>query len=388
MTSALNLERFLGELTTRRQRILQLAEPSGPRSVDLLGELNELAEQLLIADEELRVQQEELESARGALLSLSAERDLLLEHSTKAYAITDHRGVVEQLTRATQQLLQQPQVRITPRPIASWFEVADRRAVRGMITRLMADDGPQQAAGVHLRLAGGGQVRVDVLAEVVGSAAGGEPLLRWELLPAADRPHPLRAVKSDELPPAAPLALELAEAAVELQACATRTDLADVVLAATLRLVPGAGDAGLVLSAGDAAQLTEALAPAREGERLGRAAISAPLVVGPRRLGVLTVYAGDDDELTPESEIALTALAVLVAVAVRQRDEADRLQRAITSRQRIGQAVGILAERRQITPDEAFALLVSWSQDLNVKLRTLADSLVDTGREPPPPSRR
>lgn len=387
MTSALSLDRILGELNTRRERILALTDPSGPRPDDLVEELNELAEQLLMADEELRVQQEELDSARGALLSLSAERDLLLEHSAKAYVITDQRGVVEQLPRATQQLIRQPHARTAPRPVASWFAVADRRTVRGMISRLVADPEPQRAAGVHLHLPDGGQVRVDVVAERVGTAVEGLPLLRWELITADDRLRTVREVTADERAAGAPpLVLELAGTALELQGCATQSDVVAVVLAAAHRLVAGAADARLVLGPEDITPADASSDGVGRG-RPGRAAMTAPLVINGRQHGLLTVYAEDGEPLTTESQTTVAALATLAAVAVQQRNQADSLQQAITSGQRIGQAVGILIERRGITPETAFALLVSWSQNLNVKLRTLADTLVETGQEPPPRSR-
>jgi hypothetical protein len=50
VTSAQSWDRFLGELSPRRQRILQLADASGPPADDLI---DELSEQLIGADEEL-----------------------------------------------------------------------------------------------------------------------------------------------------------------------------------------------------------------------------------------------------------------------------------------------------------------------------------------------
>ncbi len=45
----------------------------------------------------------------------------------------------------------------------------------------------------------------------------------------------------------------------------------------------------------------------------------------------------------------------------------------------ISQAQGILKERFQMTPEQAFALLARASQDGNVQLRDLAQRLLDTG---------
>jgi AmiR/NasT family two-component response regulator len=48
----------------------------------------------------------------------------------------------------------------------------------------------------------------------------------------------------------------------------------------------------------------------------------------------------------------------------------------------IGQAEGILIERERITPDQAFNVLRQASQNLNLKLRDLAQHVVDTGEVP------
>jgi hypothetical protein len=60
----------------------------------------------------------------------------------------------------------------------------------------------------------------------------------------------------------------------------------------------------------------------------------------------------------------------------------DSLRRAMHTRQLIGEAAGILMERHRIDSPKAFDLLVRASQDLNVKLRTVADRVVHTGQDP------
>ena len=51
----------------------------------------------------------------------------------------------------------------------------------------------------------------------------------------------------------------------------------------------------------------------------------------------------------------------------------------MTTRNLIGQAQGILMERHRVTADQAFAMLSKVSQNNNVKLRDIADRLVNTG---------
>jgi AmiR/NasT family two-component response regulator len=61
------------------------------------------------------------------------------------------------------------------------------------------------------------------------------------------------------------------------------------------------------------------------------------------------------------------------------------LYRALDSRDAIGQAKGILMARRGISADEAFDLLRRTSQDVNVKLREVAETVTSLRTEVPGP---
>jgi GAF domain-containing protein len=106
---------------------------------------------------------------------------------------------------------------------------------------------------------------------------------------------------------------------------------------------------------------------------------SAALILygrGPRAFGatdrgtsrLLAAFAGDS----------------LSAARIHQADErlAANLQGALASRTIIGQAQGILMEREHITADRAFDVLRESSQHLNIKLREVAQILVDSGENP------
>lgn len=60
----------------------------------------------------------------------------------------------------------------------------------------------------------------------------------------------------------------------------------------------------------------------------------------------------------------------------------ENLEAALVTREVIGQAQGILIERERVTADQAFDILRRASQHLNVKLRDVAQTLVDTGEQP------
>ncbi|MEA2591488.1 MAG: hypothetical protein QOD62_1319 [Actinomycetota bacterium] len=60
-----------------------------------------------------------------------------------------------------------------------------------------------------------------------------------------------------------------------------------------------------------------------------------------------------------------------------------RLEDALHSRAVIDQAVGILMERERLGPEEAFQMLRSASQKLNVKLRVIAAEILESAAGPP-----
>jgi len=58
------------------------------------------------------------------------------------------------------------------------------------------------------------------------------------------------------------------------------------------------------------------------------------------------------------------------------RHEVTGLRAALLSRATIDQARGILVGRYRISPEQAFNVLVRWSQHRNIKLRLIAEALV------------
>jgi hypothetical protein len=84
--------------------------------------------------------------------------------------------------------------------------------------------------------------------------------------------------------------------------------------------------------------------------------------------------------------LLLAGLAALAFTAARSHEADERreanLHEALATREVIGQAQGILIERERITADQAFDILRRASQHLNLKLRDIAQSLVDTGEDP------
>jgi transcriptional regulator with GAF, ATPase, and Fis domain len=103
-------------------------------------------------------------------------------------------------------------------------------------------------------------------------------------------------------------------------------------------------------------------------------------------LGALNLYSGDTDAFDDESEHVGLLFASHAAVAMAGARKERNLIRAISMRDLIGQAKGILMERHRLTADQAFALLVRASQRTNVKLAEIARRLAETGDFPASPA--
>jgi hypothetical protein len=83
-----------------------------------------------------------------------------------------------------------------------------------------------------------------------------------------------------------------------------------------------------------------------------------------------------------EATSLATMLAVHFRVATARVLQRRNLEHALDTRQLIGQAVGVLVERRRVTPEAAFDELALRSQLVNLKLRELARLVVETGQDP------
>ena len=120
-----------------------------------------------------------------------------------------------------------------------------------------------------------------------------------------------------------------------------------------------------------------------------RSALSYRLFVGEETLGALQLFARLPAAFnaTDRAQGLLFAAHAAMALQVARSSElqelrAEHLMAAMASREVIGQAQGILMERERITADQAFQLLRHSSQRLNIKLRDVAQTLVDTGAVP------
>ena len=94
-------------------------------------------------------------------------------------------------------------------------------------------------------------------------------------------------------------------------------------------------------------------------------------------LGGINFYSTVSEEVDPDAEALADLFAAHSAIALGHARERENLNEALHSRKVIGQAIGILMERYAMDEDRAFAFLVRASSQSNIKLRAIAQELVD-----------
>ena len=96
----------------------------------------------------------------------------------------------------------------------------------------------------------------------------------------------------------------------------------------------------------------------------------------PRSQGALNLYSsqtGAFADLDDLGELFVHQAGLALAYA----REVDDLRQALEARRTIGQAIGILMERYELTDERAFAFLARLSSHRNVKLRNVAQEIVE-----------
>jgi GAF domain-containing protein len=110
--------------------------------------------------------------------------------------------------------------------------------------------------------------------------------------------------------------------------------------------------------------------------------LAVQLFVQSDGLGALNLHSKEPYAFDDYSEHVALLFATHAAVAMSSEQSKEDLRIAVSTRELIGQAQGILMERFKITDDLAFRLLVRASQDTNRKLRDIAVELTATGELP------
>jgi GAF domain-containing protein len=110
-------------------------------------------------------------------------------------------------------------------------------------------------------------------------------------------------------------------------------------------------------------------------------ALSLKLYTADRTAGALNLFGYEPRLWNSEAETIGMVLAAHAASAILASRESEQLQSALSTRDRIGQAKGIIMERFKIDDVRAFEMLRKLSQDTNTKLLDVAHRVIDTPAE-------
>jgi GAF domain-containing protein len=113
-----------------------------------------------------------------------------------------------------------------------------------------------------------------------------------------------------------------------------------------------------------------------------RSVLTVRLAASGSTLGILQLFNTEPYAFEPDDDAVAHILARHASVALANARQEASLWQAIDARKLVGQAQGILMERFGIDSEKAFAVLRRYSQDNNIKLRDVAQRLIDTRKLP------
>jgi GAF domain-containing protein len=107
-------------------------------------------------------------------------------------------------------------------------------------------------------------------------------------------------------------------------------------------------------------------------------ALHVPMWSGEQLIGVLSLFNTEPNAFSVDDEAIAHILARHASIAVASTRDGETMAAAVDARKLVGQAMGILMERFDLDDSGAFEILKRYSQQNNVKLRDVAQELVDT----------
>lgn len=108
-----------------------------------------------------------------------------------------------------------------------------------------------------------------------------------------------------------------------------------------------------------------------------RSQMAVKLYLDREALGGINFYSTSSDDVSPDAQALAHLFASHAAIALGHARDRENLNEALQTRKVIGEAIGILMERHLMDEDRAFAFLVRASSHANIKLRVVAQQLVD-----------
>lgn len=107
--------------------------------------------------------------------------------------------------------------------------------------------------------------------------------------------------------------------------------------------------------------------------------IAVPVRCSRNRTALLVLLGPSERSMSDDDVVDAWGVAACAATLLCAADEMTALRGALRNRELVGQAVGLLVERRRLTPRQAFDLLSRASQASNRKVRDLAADMIETG---------
>jgi PAS domain-containing protein len=405
---SLDFTRELEELRSRlRNRPSDDPDQVGP-APELVADLETAYEELRVADEEVRAQQDQISRLIQSHHLLHWQHERTLAMLPLPAVLTDAQGLIRSVNAPSAALVVARVARLLGKPIFTLFEPSERRELRQLLA--------VGRARVQRRLAtvvpqDGDPVQVDLW---VMLRPGENSEATWLLLPAGGLTSPTSsAVLPEALTELAGLAVESRDLHDVLGRAAEICSRSMGVTHVSINVGPPDHPEALystsrLAQALDGAQVTAGQGPCPSAfassavvtspdvaadarwPRLARflpsepvSVVSMPVEVGRRQVGVLNVY-GEGGPLEAWVEEAAELLAATLGAVFHELElnaELERLgedmQRALGSRAVIEQAKGIMMARFGCGPDEAFAQLTRLSSQRERKLRDIAREIVE-----------
>ena len=146
-----------------------------------MGELSSALEELHVASEELRQQQEELAAAGQAVEAERQRYQDLFEFAPDGYFVTNPEGTIQAANRAAASLLGAAQEFLVGKPLLVFIGKDDRKAFRVRLARLGAESGSVQRLEIDMQPCHGTPFPAATTVSTVRDAAGHCIGLRWSL---------------------------------------------------------------------------------------------------------------------------------------------------------------------------------------------------------------
>lgn len=106
--------------------------------------------------------------------------------------------------------------------------------------------------------------------------------------------------------------------------------------------------------------------------------LSFKLYTSSQTAGALNLFSLNENAFDGDAETIGAVLAAHAAAAILASRQSEQLESALSTRDRIGQAKGIIMERYNVDDVAAFDMLRKLSQDSNTKLVEVAEKVIDT----------